>query len=253
MLNYFAMHIGETEITTCIAEGEFAVVETKAVQHCGMQIVDTDRVFGRLESQFICGAVDGTAPNSTAGQPDAEPPVIVIATGLRLAIGAKFDGGSSAEFAAPENQGVFKQAALLEISDEGCDGLVDLSGEVAVSGFQSRMVVPGLTSAMPELDVANAAFQQAARDQGLSTVHTASVQILNVLGFMADIERFGGILLHAESQFKGLNAGIQTRIDALVTMFFVELSEEIQLLALCRGCDLRVFNIFDQATEFLVL
>src|SRR2546423_304134 len=68
------------------------------------------------EAEFIGGAVDVAAFDTAAGHPNGEAVGVVVAAGGGLAaVALEFNRGSSAKFAAPDDQGVVEHAALLEI------------------------------------------------------------------------------------------------------------------------------------------
>ncbi len=80
------MNIGQAKISAGISERQFLMIETKAMQHRCMQIMNTGRLIDSLKSNVIGCSVDSAALDSTASQPHTEAPVIVIATGLRFAV-----------------------------------------------------------------------------------------------------------------------------------------------------------------------
>lgn len=251
-LQNMAVHIRQAEIAAGVAKGQLLVIKSEAVQHGGVQIMNTDRVFGGAEPEFVCRAVDGAAFDSTAGQPDAEAPVIMVAAGLWLSVGAEFDRWCPAKFAAPENEGVFKETALFEIGNECGDGLVDLGRERPVGGFDVGMIIPWLTGTMPQLNKPDAAFEQPAGDEGLSSVDAVSVEFVNVSGLAADVKCLCGIFLHAKGEFERLDSCVEAWIEPGVAMGCIELMEQVQLAALSGCCQLRVIDVLDQLADLFV-
>ena len=134
-----------------------------------------------LEAEVVGGAVDRAALDAAAGQPDGEAVVVVVAAELRLAVAVELDGRRPAELAAPDDQRVVEHPALLEVGQQGGDRPVDLAGQLAVVRLDLGVVVPGLAGAVPELDVADAALQQPAGDQGLPAVDAGAVQVADRL------------------------------------------------------------------------
>src|SRR6185503_16847594 len=92
-VNYFAMDVGQSHVASAPAIGELLVVDAKQMQHGGVEVVDLALVLDGLVAVFVCGAVDGAAFDTAAGQPDREAERIVIA-----AVGALGEG-RAAEFA----------------------------------------------------------------------------------------------------------------------------------------------------------
>src|SRR4051812_14457058 len=105
------------------------MVDAHEVKDGGVQVVHTGGIVLRGEAEFIGTAMYGTALDPAAGHPHREAVVIVIATELRFAA-AQFDGGRAAKFAAPEHQGLVEHTTLLQVREQGGNGLVDLRGEL---------------------------------------------------------------------------------------------------------------------------
>ena len=56
--------------------------ETQQVAHGGVEVVDVDLVFHRLEAEIVAGAVDMAAFYAAAGHPNGEAEMIVAAAFL---------------------------------------------------------------------------------------------------------------------------------------------------------------------------
>src|SRR5262249_2704591 len=110
------------------------------------------------EAEFISRAVEVTAFDAAAGEPNSEAGMVVVAT-----LGA-FRRGRAAEFAAPEDERVFKQAGAFEIGQQRGDAAIDGGGVVAVV-VDVAMVVPGLAAAGVKLHDADAALYKSACHQ----------------------------------------------------------------------------------------
>ena len=130
-----AVHIRESKVAAGVTEGELLMIEAQTVQHGGMQVVHTDRGIGRAEAQFVSRSVHCSTTNTATCQPDSETPMIMIATGLRPAVSTQLDRGGPAELAAPEYQRVLEQTALFQVRDERSNGLINLSSQAAMGGF----------------------------------------------------------------------------------------------------------------------
>src|SRR5262245_14612294 len=94
-LHHFAGNIREPEIAASVAIGQLFVIETEQVQHGRMEVVDARAIFGGLETELICRAINDAALHPAAREPHAEAVMIVIAAKLGLAAVAKFDGWSA--------------------------------------------------------------------------------------------------------------------------------------------------------------
>src|SRR5262245_22356989 len=79
LFHHMPMHIGQAEISSCAAEGEFLVIETEEPENGGVEVVDVDFVFDSLKSKFIGRAMNVTTLNSAARHPHGEAMMIVVA------------------------------------------------------------------------------------------------------------------------------------------------------------------------------
>src|SRR5262249_24869213 len=93
------------------------VIEPEAMQHRGLKIVDMDWAFGHVVAQFVRRTVRNPRFDSAARHPDGERARMMVATEERRAA-AGFVHRRTAEFAAPDDERVGEQAALLQIPDE---------------------------------------------------------------------------------------------------------------------------------------
>ena len=89
------------------------MVETELVQDRRLQVVNVNWILGDAETEFIGRAVLEAAFDSAAGHPHREGVGIVIAA-QNFALGrAAFAERRPPKLAAPNDQRVFKQTALL--------------------------------------------------------------------------------------------------------------------------------------------
>ncbi len=121
------MHVGQPEVAALELERELRVVDAQAVQDRGVQVVDVDRVFRDVVAEVVGLAVGDAGLDAAAGQPDREAARMMVAAvvvGRQLALAVD----RAAELAAPDDERVVQQAALLEVLDEGRAGLVGVAG-----------------------------------------------------------------------------------------------------------------------------
>src|SRR5437762_1200457 len=76
--DHMTVNVGEPEIATGMAEGEFFVIETKQLENRRVKIVNVDLVFHRLKAEFVGGAVDVTPALPSAVHPHGEAVVVVV-------------------------------------------------------------------------------------------------------------------------------------------------------------------------------
>ena len=128
--------------------------------------------------------------------------------------------GKAAELTAPDDEGVFEEAALFEIAEEAGNGGVGFASELAVVSFDVVVAVPAALvfhSAGVDLHKANAAFDHAAGGEALAGEVSAvffvdAVEFLDVFGFGIDIKSLGRRCLHAVGEFEAFDAGLELGI-----------------------------------------
>src|SRR5580698_10308674 len=132
------------------------MVESHEVEDGGVEIVDVDGVADDIVPEVV-GLAIHAGFYAAAGHPDGKAAGVVVAAVVLFGKGA-LAIICPAEFAAPDDEGLVEQAALFEIEDEGCGGLVgvfalslDLHGQVIVT-------VPTLMIELYEADTAFGEF-----------------------------------------------------------------------------------------------
>ena len=184
-----------------------------------MEIVDVDRVFCGLEAEFICGAENGAGFYTTAGHPHAKPVVVMVTavdfSGVGTG-GGKFDCWGAAEFAPPNDEGVFEEAALFKVEEEGGGTLIALVCEIAMVDFEIVVGIPRLARGMPDLNNTDTAFDQATSHKTLAAIGCVSVKVADMLGFFLQIEGIGSLHLHPVSEFEGLDSRFELWISGAV-------------------------------------
>src|SRR5205085_7097427 len=96
--------------------------QAQEVQNGRLQVVDVDAVLHGAEAQLVGGAHGDTRLGAAAGQEHRKRLDVVIAADVHAPLAHR----CAAELAAPDHQGVFQQAALLQVANEGGGRLVDL-------------------------------------------------------------------------------------------------------------------------------
>src|SRR5688572_23594112 len=105
----FAEDVGEAVVAALETVGEFCVLDAEAVEDCRLEVVDVDLVFGDVVPEVIGGAVGQTTFDSAAGEPHGEGMGMMVAANEFFVLRAILVERSTAEFAAPDNQGVVEQ------------------------------------------------------------------------------------------------------------------------------------------------
>ena len=112
-----SVDVGQTVVAALELVSQAGVVDAQAVENGGVQVVNVHRVLDNVVTEFVGVAVSDARLDPAAGEPDRETPRMVVAAvifgGQRaLAI------DRAAEFSAPDDQGVVKQPALLQVGDQ---------------------------------------------------------------------------------------------------------------------------------------
>ena len=164
-----------------------------------------------------------------------------------VAAGALAHRGA-AEFAAPEDQRVIEEAALLEVVDQGGRGLVDVFGAHLHAVVEVAVQVPG---AVVELDHAHAAFgesagHQAVRGEGAVADFLDAVGFDGLGGFALEVEQLGHARLHLEGHLILGDARGDLGVDRLFGQLAVEATDLVDDLALGALADaLGVADVMD--------
>ena len=105
-----------------------------------MEVADVGFVFDGFATQFVGGADRVAGITAAPGQPHAHGVGIVVATIGGPATDAVI--GRATELAAPDDEGALEEPTLLEVGNEGGDGLVYATNEVAVGALDVVVAVP---------------------------------------------------------------------------------------------------------------
>src|SRR5579871_2348533 len=104
------MYIGQTEISALEPVRQSGVIEAEQVKDGRVQVVDVDLVRRRIETELIAGADGGASFGAAAGQPHGKAIRMVVP-----AIAAALNHRRPAELAAPDDERIVEQAALLQV------------------------------------------------------------------------------------------------------------------------------------------
>ena len=189
------------------------MVDPQAVQDRGVQVVDMHRVLDDVVAEIVGLAVDDARLDAAAGHPDREAARMMIAA-VVLARQFALAVDRAAELAAPDDQRIVQQPALLQILDQRLAGLIDVAALVRQIAGDIAMLVPAAMKDLHESHIAfgHPASQQATGGKRARLLHIRSVHIENVLRFVRDVGQFGHRSLHAKGHFVLGDAGLRFRI-----------------------------------------
>ena len=71
-LNQMAVYVGQSERTSGIGERQTLVVNAKLMQNRRLDVVNVNRIFDRVEAEFVCFADRLSGTNSAARHPHRE-------------------------------------------------------------------------------------------------------------------------------------------------------------------------------------
>src|SRR5579871_4810487 len=137
------------------------MIDAQAIEQRGMKIVNTDSVADDVVTEVVGLAVDISRFESASGRPDREAAGMMIAA---KAVGGNFALRISraAKFAAPDDDRVIQQSALLEVHHQHRRRLIDFATFDRQRPRQAAMMIP---VAMIELDETHAALDEPSGEQ----------------------------------------------------------------------------------------
>ena len=212
--------------------------EAEEVKDGGVEVADVEGVFDNVVGEVVGFAVDGSTFGTASGHPHGEAAGVVVAAVIGLGEAALGVDGS-AEFAAPNDEGVFEHAALLEVFDEGVAGLVDVFALGGHAAVDVGVVIPVV---VVDLDEADATFDEAAGHEGAVGEGAGfsgvfAVEFEDVLGLLGQVGEFGHAGLHAEGHFVLLDAGVGLGVGDFLVGDFVEGVDAVEGFAADGGGD----------------
>ena len=146
------------------------MINTEQVQNRGPEVVDRVDVFHGVIAELIGGPVDRARLHAAAGQPDAKPVWVVVAT-----VGSLRERRPP-ELAGPDHQRRIEHPPSPEVGDQRCDWLIDLLRHRGVALVKPAVLVPrvggspaGVAQA-GELDEPHALLHQSSCQQALTAV-----------------------------------------------------------------------------------
>ncbi len=233
-----ALHASEPFQAPVLLIHELLVIDAQRGENGGMQIPELHGTIHGHEANLVRGAEMETGAHAAARHPDREAGAVVLAPEIGLL------HGGAAKFAGPDDEGFIQHAGLLQVIQQGSDGLVHDCGVLVVIFLEMLMGVPAvLVIHVVELDETDAALHEAAGEQALAGKlrlgrqrAVDAVGLANVGGLLVEIADFKGLRLHAVGQFVGGDARIQfTKTGMLLAMEHVHFPECVQSAALGTG------------------
>src|SRR5262245_52389885 len=124
------MHIRQPEIASLEAIRQPRVLDPKTLENRRVQVVNVHRIAGDVVAVIVRLAELDAWANAAAGHPEREAAAVMVAAVIRRGERALAVDGA-AELAAPDDECIVEQAALLEVADEGGGRLIDIAALAA--------------------------------------------------------------------------------------------------------------------------
>src|SRR5688500_15404275 len=126
-----------------------------------MDVVDFDRIAHDFRPNIIRFAINDTALDAAAGQPDGEARAVMTAAVVA------FFHGRAAKFGCPQHQSVIKHPALLKVADERGHWLVNISCDLLVLLHVAVGIPIRARTSVDQSNEPNPTLCEASRDQAL--------------------------------------------------------------------------------------
>src|SRR5665213_4181381 len=117
------------------------MVDAEAVQDRGVERVDVDRILHDVVAEVVGLAIDHARLDAAAGHPDREAARVMIAA-IILARQRALTVDRAAEFAAPDDERLIEQAALLQVGEQAITRSIDIAALDRQVGGEVAMLVP---------------------------------------------------------------------------------------------------------------
>ena len=104
-LNDLTVNVSQAEMTALELEGELLMVQSQAVKHSGVEVMDVDRILHNIVAEVVGLSVDDPGLNSASGHPQSETAPMVISP--MIIFGERSLAVNRAtEFPSPDNESV---------------------------------------------------------------------------------------------------------------------------------------------------
>ncbi len=164
------------------------MVNSKAVENCGIQVVNVCRVLDDIVTEIVCFSINGAWFYTSACHPDGEAawmviPSVVFPGQFALTI----DGPS--KFPSPDDQGVLKQASILQILNKRPAGLVDITALIRQVSCYISVLIPAAVENLyePNIPFHHPAGQQATGGKGSRFLDIGTIHLEHAFGFIRSV------------------------------------------------------------------
>ena len=138
IVNDSPMDVRQSTIETVLAVGQSFVVDTKQVKDSCVEVMDRDFVRDGFVSKLIRLTERKRGFDSCTSKPRGEALNVVISAGFL----GRLHGGHPSEFRTPYDKRILQHAALFQVAQQCCSGLVEDFTVSTVTFDDLRMRVP---------------------------------------------------------------------------------------------------------------
>src|SRR5262245_49281568 len=225
--------VRQAKVAALEAHSQAEMIQSQKMQDGGLQIVDVDAVLGGTEAEFVGGAESDAGLDAAAGQPHGKGlDVVIPADGF-----AALAHGRAAELAAPDDERVVEEAALLQIAHERGTGLIHfaryLLESAAEIGAAAAVMIP---VGVVKLDEPDAALDEPSREQTIvresHTARLGAVHLERLPRLTGEIDQLRRACLHAIRHFVRRDARGDLRIAGDVEPRLIQIAEHVECLPL---------------------
>ncbi len=153
------MHVGQSELSTLVAERQALVIDPTQMHDRGLDIMHMDWFFGDVPAELVGRANDVSTSNSAAGHPPTKRLAKVIpSVGF---VGVALAKGRASKLGGPNDQGILEHTAFFKIFDQcRCRdfGVFALLGQLRIE------IVVLIPTGVHKLHEANSSFEQSSSD-----------------------------------------------------------------------------------------
>ena len=205
------------------------MIDTEEVLHRGVQIMHMDRIPNDVVAELVGLAVDMTTSDAATSHPEAEAAGVMVAP-VGVFANPTLTVGGATKLAAPDDERVFEQSALLEILDEPRRSLVGLLALVRDAARKAAVVVPALVEELHEAHafLDKSAGLEAVRGERTRCLHAVAIHREGRWRFLGKVGHLRHAGLHPVGHLSLRKARVDFRIEFGVALVGVELAERVE-------------------------
>ena len=161
------------------------MIDSKEVQHGGVQIADIDRIFHHVVAEIVGPAVVHATLDAAAGNPARETAWMVIASVI-VAGDVTLPVDGAAELPGEDDEGIIQESTRFQIGEQGGGGLIDVLALAAHVGGKAGVVIPAPVEKLNETDISfrHAPGEETVARVGAGLAHFRPILFENILRFL---------------------------------------------------------------------